>query len=70
MRFVIQRVTSARVDIDGQTKASIEKGFAVLIGIGKGDDASLKGQRNFTDISSKSVLTLSEKSERANSERT
>ena len=34
MRFVIQRVTSARVDIDGQTKASIEKGFAVLIGIG------------------------------------
>ena len=37
MRFVIQRVTSARVDIDGETVGSIGKGFMVLIGVGKDD---------------------------------
>ena len=41
MRFVIQRVTSAKVDIDGQTKGSVKKGFCVLIGIGKGDDEAV-----------------------------
>lgn len=37
MRFVIQRVTSARVDIDGETVGSIGKGYMVLIGVGKDD---------------------------------
>ena len=37
MRFVIQRVTSARVDIDGETVGSIGKGDMVLIGVGKDD---------------------------------
>ncbi len=68
MRFVIQRVASARVDIDGQTKASIGKGFAVLIGIGKGDDEAVAdkliskmiGLRIFEDSEGKTNLDLSQ----------
>jgi D-tyrosyl-tRNA(Tyr) deacylase len=68
VRFVIQRVTSARVDIDGQTKASIGKGFAVLIGIGKGDDEAVAdkliskmiGLRIFEDSEGKTNLDLSQ----------
>lgn len=37
MRFVIQRVTSAHVDIDGKTVGSIGKGYMVLIGVGRDD---------------------------------
>lgn len=33
MRFLVQRVKKAQVDIDGQTVGKIEKGFLVLIGI-------------------------------------
>ena len=68
MRFVIQRVTSAKVDINGQTKASIDKGFAVLIGIGKGDDEAIAdkliskmiGLRIFEDSEGKTNLDLSQ----------
>ena len=68
MRFVIQRVTSAKVDINGQTKASIDKGFAVLIGIGKGDDEAVAdkliskmiGLRIFEDSEGKTNLDLSQ----------
>ena len=68
MRFVIQRVASARVYIDGQTKASIGKGFAVLIGIGKGDDEAVAdkliskmiGLRIFEDSEGKTNLDLSQ----------
>lgn len=38
MIVVLQRVSSARVDIDGSTKASIGPGFVALVGVGKGDD--------------------------------
>ena len=34
MRFVIQRVSSASVTIDGKVRGEIGKGFVVLIGIG------------------------------------
>ncbi len=37
MRFVIQRVTSAKVEIEGNTKGEIQKGFLVLIGISQED---------------------------------
>lgn len=37
MRAVVQRVTDAYVDIAGQRKAQIKKGFLVLIGVAKGD---------------------------------
>ncbi len=68
MRFVIQRVSSARVDIDGETKGSIDKGFAVLIGIGKGDDEAVAdkliskmiGLRIFEDSEGKTNLDLSQ----------
>ena len=68
MRFVIQRVTSAKVDIDGKTKASIGKGFCVLIGIGKGDDEAVAdkliskmiGLRIFEDADGKTNLDLSQ----------
>ena len=33
MRFVIQRVRSASVTIDGAVVGSIERGFLILIGI-------------------------------------
>lgn len=68
MRFVIQRVTSAKVDIDGQTKGSIGTGLAVLIGIGKGDDEAVAdkliskmiGLRIFADSEGKTNLDLSQ----------
>ena len=35
MKFLIQRVTEAKVDIDGETVGKIGKGYLVLIGIGE-----------------------------------
>ncbi|MBR1861666.1 MAG: D-tyrosyl-tRNA(Tyr) deacylase [Lachnospiraceae bacterium] len=37
MKFVVQRVTHAQVDIEGKTVGSIDKGFLVLIGIAATD---------------------------------
>lgn len=37
MKFLIQRVTKAQVDIEGQTVGKIAGGFMVLIGVGEGD---------------------------------
>jgi D-aminoacyl-tRNA deacylase len=37
MRAVVQRVTAARVEVDGQVVGSIERGLVVFVGIGKGD---------------------------------
>ncbi|MBQ7245931.1 MAG: D-tyrosyl-tRNA(Tyr) deacylase [Firmicutes bacterium] len=37
MRFVIQRVTSADVKIDGEIAGKIDKGFLVLIGVSASD---------------------------------
>ena len=37
MRIVIQRVTSAKVDIDGQTVSSIGQGLMILVGVENGD---------------------------------
>ena len=41
MRFVIQRVTNAKVDINGRTVGSINKGFTVLIGISNKDNEDI-----------------------------
>jgi D-tyrosyl-tRNA(Tyr) deacylase len=38
MRAVVQRVTSARVEVDGQIVGEIERGLVVFVGIGKDDD--------------------------------
>jgi D-tyrosyl-tRNA(Tyr) deacylase len=68
MKFVIQRVSEAHVDIDGKTVGRIGKGFMVLIGIGKDDtketaDRYLKkmlGLRIFEDENGKTNLSLAD----------
>ena len=66
MRFVIQRVTSANVKVDGETLGEIGNGFLVLIGVGKGDTKEIAdkmtkkmlGMRIFKDEDGKTNLDL------------
>ena len=37
MRFLIQRVTSAKVDVEGKTVGAIDLGFLVFIGVSNTD---------------------------------
>jgi len=37
MRFVLQRVTNAQVDVDGKTVGKIDKGFLLLVGVSNDD---------------------------------
>lgn len=68
MKFVIQRVSKASVSIDGTTVGAINKGYMVLIGIGKEDttkeadrlvDKMLK-LRLFDDADGKTNLSLAD----------
>ena len=38
MRAILQRVSRARVVVDGETVGAIGRGWAILLGIGQGDD--------------------------------
>lgn len=66
MKFVIQRVSEASVNIEGQVKGKIDRGFMVLIGIGADDtkekaDKFIKkliGLRIFEDENGKTNLNL------------
>ena len=68
MRFVIQRVKSATVEIDGNIFGSISKGFLVLIGIADSDNKEIADKmirklinmRIFEDESGKTNLALSD----------
>ena len=68
MKFVIQRVTEASVTIDHQIKGKIDKGFLVLIGVGKEDTKEiadkyikkLLGLRIFEDENGKTNLSLAD----------
>ena len=68
MRFVIQRVSRAKVDIDGNTAGSIGHGLLVLAGICEEDDTviadkmvkKLCGMRIFADENGKTNLALSD----------
>ena len=68
MRFVIQRVQSADVKIDGRVAGAIGKGFLVLIGISNPDNETvadkmvgkLLGMRIFEDENGKTNLSLSD----------
>jgi D-tyrosyl-tRNA(Tyr) deacylase len=37
MRAVVQRVTAARVEVEGETVGAIERGLLVYLGVGRGD---------------------------------
>ena len=66
MKFVIQRVTSASVEVEGQVIGSIGQGFLVLIGVCNEDDRPLAdkvikkmlGLRIFRDEEGKTNLSL------------
>jgi D-tyrosyl-tRNA(Tyr) deacylase len=66
MRFVIQRVSEARVAIDGSVYSEIQQGFLVLVGIEESDTSEdaewlcqkLVGMRIFSDAEGKMNLSL------------
>lgn len=68
MKFVIQRVTEANVNVDGEIIGEIGKGFMVLIGVGEDDtreiaDKMVKkmtGLRIFEDENGKTNLSLAD----------
>ena len=66
MKLVIQRVSTAQVEVEGRVTGSIGKGFLVLFGAEQGDDAALAqeaarkvaGLRVFEDATGKMNLDL------------
>ncbi len=66
MKAVIQRVSYASVEIDGQIRAAIERGYLILLGVGAEDDESdaqilaskISKLRIFTDENDKMNLCL------------
>ena len=66
MKFLIQRVTEASVDIEGETVGKIGKGYLVLIGVGEGDTREVAGRfirkmlalRIFADENGKTNLSI------------
>ncbi|MCX7803353.1 MAG: D-aminoacyl-tRNA deacylase [Meiothermus ruber] len=68
MRAVVQRVSQASVEVDGQTVGQIGRGLLVLLGVGQGDtqeDAlylarKIVGLRIFADAEGKMNLALAD----------
>ena len=68
MRAVIQRVSRAKVTVEGRTTGSIGRGFLVLLGVGKSDAAAdaeylaekTAGLRVFPDATDKMNCSLAE----------
>jgi D-aminoacyl-tRNA deacylase len=66
MRAIVQRVSRAEVRVDGVTVGRISRGFAILLGIAKGDSAvdaefiedRVAGLRVFADEAGKMNLAL------------
>ena len=66
MKFIIQRVTSASVEVEGKVVGNIDKGFFVLIGVTDSDTTAiadkmikkLLGMRIFADEEGKTNLSL------------
>ncbi len=66
MRFVVQRVTSAKVEVEGKITGEIGLGFFVLIGVEEADDkavadkliSKLIGLRIFSDENDKTNLSI------------
>lgn len=65
---LLQRVRSARVEIEGKTAGAIESGLLVLVGVEQGDDTThadrllerLLGYRVFPDADGKMNLSVKE----------
>ncbi|MEW5773201.1 MAG: D-aminoacyl-tRNA deacylase [Thermodesulfobacteriota bacterium] len=55
MRLVIQRVSSASVDVDGKTVGEIGPGFLVLVGFGADDPADLPRRKAWSQMLDKLV---------------
>lgn len=68
MRTIIQRVTSASVDVDGKTVGRIDTGFLILVGFTDGDTEAdciriakkIGGLRIFSDENDKINLSLAD----------
>ena len=68
MRFVVQRVSSTSVEVEGSITGKIDKGFFVLIGVEEADDVKIAdkmikkmtGLRIFKDENGKTNLSLSD----------
>ena len=68
MKFVIQRVLEASVEVDNEIIGKIDKGFMVLIGVGQNDTKEiadkmvkkLVGLRIFEDENGKTNLSLAD----------
>jgi D-tyrosyl-tRNA(Tyr) deacylase len=68
MKAVIQRVSEARVDVDGSVSGSIDRGVLVLLGVEKGDSEAdadwlvkkIIELRIFEDSAGKMNLSLAE----------
>ena len=68
MRALVQRVTRAHVDIDGETVSSIGKGFVILLGVGHNDGeeqadklwAKISKMRIFEDENGKTNIGLAD----------
>ena len=66
MKFIIQRVTQAKCEVDNVVTGQIQKGFCVLIGISETDNEQiadkmmkkLLGMRIFSDANGKTNLSL------------
>ena len=66
MKFVIQRVTNAKCEVEGNITGQIDLGFCVLIGVAENDTESiadkmlrkLRGMRIFADADGKTNLAL------------
>lgn len=66
MKFVIQRVTNAKCEVEGKITGQIDLGFCVLIGVAEGDTEAiadkmirkLLGMRIFADAAGKTNLAL------------
>ena len=67
MRAIVQRVSSAEVEVDGRITGRIGRGFVVLLGVARGDTAQdaefiadrVIGLRVFADPAGKMNLALS-----------
>ena len=68
MRAVVQRVTQAKVEVDGKVTGEIKKGFLVLVGFTHGDTEAdcirvakkISGLRIFSDENDKINLSLAD----------